>query len=137
MEEIIGLLVVLAVGIFKAVNKKFEDAGKQPQKPSQPFGPFGSLDPFEKDQEVLVPKAEPAAPRREPVAPRPVTPKPVAPRPAAATPQPMTFDFEDVQRQTKPRRPMLIEEEETSPREKIDPKKLVLYSEIMNPKFNE
>ena len=66
MEEIIGLLVVLAVGIFKAVNKKFEDAGKQPQKPSQPFGPFGSLDPFEKDQEVFVPKAEPAAPRREP-----------------------------------------------------------------------
>ena len=132
MEEIIGLLVVLAVGIFKAVNKKFEDAGKQPQKPSQPFGPFGSLDPFEKDQEVLVPKAEPAAPRREPVAPRPVEV-----RPAAATSQPMTFDFEDVQRQTKPRRPMLIEEEETSPREKIDPKKLVLYSEIMTPKFNE
>ena len=130
MEEIIGLLVVLAVGIFKAVNKKFEDAGKQPQKPSQPFGPFGSLDPFEKDQEVLVPKAEPAAPR-------PVTPKPVEIRPAAATPQPMTFDFEDVQRQTKARKPMLIEEEETSPREKIDPKKLVLYSEIMNPKFNE
>ena len=137
MEEIIGLLVVLAVGIFKAVNKKFEDAGKQPQKPSQPFGPFGSLDPFEKDQEVLVPKAEPAAPRREPVAPRPVTPKPVEIRPAAATPQPMTFDFEDVQRQTKARKPMLIEEEETSPREKIDPKKLVLYSEIMTPKFNE
>ena len=132
MEEIIGLVVVLAVGIFKAVNKKFEDAGKQPQKPSQPFGPFGSLDPFEKDQEVLVPKAEPAAPRREPVAPRPVEI-----RPAAATPQPMTFDFEDVQRQTKTRKPMLIEEEETSPKEKIDPKKLVLYSEIMNPKFNE
>ena len=132
MEEIIGLLVVLAVGIFKAVNKKFEDAGKQPQKPSQPFGPFGSLDPFEKDQEVLVPKAEPAAPRREPVAPRPVAPQRVAPKP-----QPMTFDLEDVQRQTKARKPMLIEEEEASQKEKIDPKKLVLYSEIMNPKFNE
>ena len=135
MEEIIGLLVVLAIGILKAVNKKFEDAGKQPQKPSQPFGPFGSLDPFDKDQEVFVPKAEPAAPRREPLAPRPVTPKPVEVKPAAPKPEPMTL--EDVQRQTKARKPMLIEEEETSPKEKIDPKKLVLYSEIMTPKFNE
>ena len=135
MEEIIGLLVILAVGIFKAVNKKFEDAGKQPQKPSQPFGPFGSLDPFEKDQEVLVPKAEPAAPRREPIFPRPVTARPVEAEPAAPKPEPMTL--EDVQRQTKTIKPMLIEEEETSPKEKIDPKKLVLYSEIMTPKFNE
>ena len=135
MEEIIGLLVILAIGIFKAVNKKFEDAGKQPQKPSQPFGPFGSLDPFEKDQEVLVPKAEPAAPRREPIFPRPVTARPVEAEPAAPKPEPMTL--EDVQRQTKTIKPMLIEEEETSPKEKIDPKKLVLYSEIMTPKFNE
>ena len=121
MEEIIGLLVVLAVGIFKAVNKKFEDAGKQPESPSQPFGPFGSLDPFGGESEVFVPKAEP-------VVPKPVTPKPVAPK--AST-------IEVVERQTKTRKPMLIEEEETSPKEKIDPKKLVLYSEIMTPKFNE
>ena len=131
MEEIIGLLVVLAVGIFKAVNKKFEDAGKQHQKPSQPFGPFGSLDPFGEDKD-FTPKQEPFVPKPEPIA-----PKPVAPRPAAAKPQPMTFDLEDVQRQTKARKPILIEEEEKGPKEKIDPKKLVLYSEIMTPKFNE
>ena len=116
MEEIIGLLVVLAVGIFKAVNKKFEDAGKQPQKPSHPIGPFGSLDPFGKEKDVFVP----------------VAPKPVAPKP-----QHRTFDLEDVQRQTKARKPILIEEEEKGSKEKIDPKKLVLYSEIMTPKFNE
>jgi hypothetical protein len=127
MEEIIGLLVVLAVGIFKAVNKKFEDAGKQPQKPSQPFGPFGSLDPFAEDKEVVTPRPEPIVPKQEPVVPRP---KPVTPKP-----QPMTFEF--VERQTKTKKPILIEEEETSPKEKIDPKKLVLYSEIMTPKFNE
>lgn len=135
MEEIIGLLVVLAVGIFKAVNKKFEDAGKQPQKPSQPFGPFGSLDPFEEDREVFVPEAEPVVPRHAPIFQRSVTPKPVEVKPAAPKPEPMTL--EDVQRQTRTRKPMLIEEEETSPKEKIDPKKLVLYSEIMTPKFNE
>ena len=126
MEEIIGLLVVLAVGIFKAVNKKFEDAGKQPQKPSQPFGPFGSLDPFGSEPEVFVPKAEP-------VELEPVKKKPAAVRTAAPKPSPI----EIVERQTKTRKPMLIEEEETSPKEKIDPKKLVLYSEIMTPKFNE
>ena len=135
MEEIIGLLVILAVGIFKAVNKKFEDAGKQPESPSKPFGQFGSLDPFEKDQEVFVPKAEPAVPRHEPIFPRPVTARPVEAKPAAPKPEPMTL--EDVQRQTKARKPMLIEEEEKGPKEKIDPKKLVLYSEIMTPKFNE
>ena len=137
MEEIIGLLVVLAVGIFKAVNKKFEDAGKQPQKPSQPFGPFGSLDPFEKDQEVFEPKAEPVVPKREQIFPSPVTPKPVEIKPVAPKSKPEPMTLEDVQRQTKARKPMLIEEEETSPKEKIDPKKLVLYSEIMTPKFNE
>ena len=117
MEEIIGLLVVLAIGIFKAVNKKFENAGKE--------------------KEVSVPEAELDAPRREPVTPIPVKPKPVEVKPAPANPQPMTFDLEGVQRQTKVRKPMLIEEEEKGPKEEIDPKKLVLYSEIMNPKFNE
>ena len=122
MEEIIGLLVVLAIGIFKAVNKKFENAGKQPESPSKPFGPFGSLDPFgEERPEVFVPKVEPVAP------------KPVAPKPAA----PKASTIEVVERQTKAKKPILIEEEETSPKEKIDPKKLVLYSEIMTPKFNE
>ena len=105
MEEIIGLLVILAVGIFKAVNKKFENAGKE--------------------KEVSMP--EPVVIRQEPVVPKK--------RPMASKQKPSAIEV--VERQTKVRKPMLIEEEETSPKEKIDPKKLVLYSEIMNPKFNE
>lgn len=105
MEEIIGLLVVLAVGIFKAVNKKFENAGKE--------------------KEVSMP--EPVVIRQEPVVPKK--------RPMASKQKPSAIEV--VERQTKVRKPMLIEEEETSPKEKIDPKKLVLYSEIMTPKFNE
>ena len=127
MEEIIGLLVVLAIGIFKAVNKKFENAGKQPESPTQPFGPFGSLDPFGSESEVFEPEVEPAAPK--PVEEK----KPAYVRPAA--PKPSTIEV--VERQTKTKKPMLIEEEEQGPKEKIDPKKLVLYSEIMTPKFNE
>ena len=105
MEEIIGLLVVLAIGIFKAVNKKFENAGKE--------------------KEVSMP--EPVVIRQEPVVPKK--------RPMASKQKPSAIEV--VERQTKVRKPMLIEEEETSPKEKIDPKKLVLYSEIMTPKFNE
>ena len=105
MEEIIGLLVVLAVGIFKAVNKKFENAGKE-KEVSMP-------EPVVIRQEPVVPKKRPMAPKQKPSA------------------------IEVVERQTKVRKPLLIEEEEKGPKEKIDPKKLVLYSEIMTPKFNE
>ena len=105
MEEIIGLLVVLAVGIFKAVNKKFENAGKE--------------------KEVSMP--EPVVIRQEPVVPKK--------RPMASKQKPSAIEV--VERQTKVRKPILIEEEEKGPKEKIDPKKLVLYSEIMTPKFNE
>ena len=105
MEEIIGLLVVLAVGIFKAVNKKFENAGKE--------------------KEVSMP--EPVVIRQEPVVPKK---RPMAPKQKSSA-------IEVVERQTKVRKPILIEEEEKGPKEKIDPKKLVLYSEIMTPKFNE
>ena len=112
MEEIIGLLVVLAIGILKAVNRKFENAGKQP--------------------EVVVPHVEPVAPKPvEEQKPAFVRPAPV--RPAA----PKVSTIEVVERQTKTKKPILIEEEEKGPKEKIDPKKLVLYSEIMTPKFNE
>ena len=105
MEEIIGLLVILAVGIFKAVNKKFENAGKE-KEVSMP-------EPVVIRQEPVVPKKRPMAPKQKPSA------------------------IEVVERQTKVRKPILIEEEEKGPKEKIDPKKLVLYSEIMTPKFNE
>ena len=105
MEEIIGLLVILAVGIFKAVNKKFENAGKE-KEVSMP-------EPVVIRQEPVVPKKRPMAPKQKPSA------------------------IEVVERQTKVRKPILIEEEEKGPKEEIDPKKLVLYSEIMTPKFNE
>ncbi|MBR5862715.1 MAG: hypothetical protein IKZ08_05230 [Bacteroidales bacterium] len=126
MEEIIGLVVVIIIGILKFVNEKYLNAGKQPESPSQPFGPLGSGDPSGGEPEVFVPKAEP-------VAPKPIEEKPAYVRPMS--PKPSTVEV--VQRQTKTRKPILIEEEEKSPKEEIDPKKLVLYSEIMTPKFNE
>ena len=121
MEEIIGLLVVLAIGIFKAVNKKLEDSGKKPAKPFVPEQPL--------------PETQVFVPQRRAAEPTPVAKKPVMPTPVASNTQPSTIEV--VTRQTTARKPMLEEPEEKGPKEKIDPKKLVIYSEIMKPKFNE
>ena len=119
MEEIIGLLVFIAIAIFKIVGKKLESAGtKQTPKTFQDV-----LD------ELIVEEQRPEAP-----APRPVQPEPVQPKPVRKQ-QPSTIEV--VTRQTAPKKPILEEPEPEGPKEKIDPKKLVLYSEIMNPKFNE
>jgi hypothetical protein len=128
MEEIIGLLVVLAVGIFKAVNKKFEEAGTQPDEIFEPMPDTHVQVPPVQQEPISVPK--PVEVRPEPVKPVVVPPRPVAPKPKPST-------IEVVDRQIVSRKPMLVEDEEKDPKEKIDPKKLVLYSEIMTPKFNE
>ena len=128
MEEIIGLLVVVAVAIFKAVGKKLENAGTKPDEKFEPV------------QEESMPEAPFFGPRpitveQTPVAPKPVMPKPVMPKPAAPRVNPSTIEV--VTRQTAPKKPILEEPEQDGPKEKIDTKKLVLYSEIMKPKFNE
>ena len=123
MEEIIGLLVVLAIGIFKAVGKKLENAGNQPTKTIEPM------------EEHPMPEPQVFDSHRRPVEPTPVVPMPVMPKPVAKKVQPSTIEV--VTRQTAPRKPLLEEPEPEGPKEKIDPKKLVLYSEIMKPKFNE
>ena len=122
MEEIIGLLVVLAIGIFKAVSKKLENAGTQ--QPTETYEPVeGQTIP---EHNVFIPRQ---------VVPEPVAPKPVAPKPVPRKAKPSTIEI--VTRQTAPKKPILEEPEQEGPKEKIDPKKLVLYSEIMKPKFNE
>lgn len=123
MEEIIGLLVILAIGIFKAVGKKLENAGNQP------------ADTFEPIEENPMPEPQAFDSRRRTAEPTPVAPKPVMPKPAA--PRIKSSTIEVVTRQTAPKKPILQEEEQEGPKEKIDPKKLVLYSEIMKQKFNE
>ena len=124
MEEIIGLLVVLAIGIFKAVSKKLENAGTQQ-------APKTFQDVLE---ELTMEEQRHEAPAPWPVQPEPVQPEPVQPKPVQKS-QPSTIEV--VTRQTAPKKPILEEPEPEGPKEKIDPKKLVLYSEIMNPKFNE
>jgi len=76
----------------------------------------------------------------------PPTPKPVTYYMPTDRVAPFFTMTENVERQTAPKtaqaqkpkaKPILLEEETKERREKIDPKKLVIYSEIMKPKFTE
>ena len=142
METIIGLLFILLPLIFKLIGKKFEQAGQseRAEKMREIAQTLGGGDdddeddPWELDDDGQVTEVRPAAPA--PVAPTPVVVRPVQPVQQTVA--------ENVTRQTtsrpkptvKAKRPML-EEETKKKGEKIDPKKLVIYSEIMKPKFTE
>ena len=128
MEEIIGLLIVVGTLILKVVGNRLEKSGKKaapeavPQEePEVDFDFKGWV------REALY-DAEAEAKAEEPLDQAPVVMKPEA---------------EAVRMQSKPvqkpvvRKPMLEEEESGKKGEKIDPKKLVIYSEIMKPKFTE
>ena len=156
METIIGLLFILLPLIFKLIGKKFEQAGQSERAEKMreiaqtlrggddddeddPFngwleGRTGRDIVVERDDDGQVTEVRPAAPA--PVAPTPVVGQPARPVQEVVT--------EKVTRQTtsrskptvKAKRPIL-EEETKKKGEKIDPKKLVIYSEIMKPKYTE
>lgn len=124
MEDLIGLLIVVAAMIFKVVSNRLDKAGKQAGKKDPETPASGSFDVKEWINEVLEEIEDEI----------PVTP--VVRKPA--------FE-ENVVRQTdrKPaaqpvqKKPILEEPVQEQNKEKIDPKKLVIYSEIMKPKYLE
>ena len=126
METIITLLIVLLPLVFKLIGKKFEQAGQSEK--AERMREFAEL--FGKDDDD-----DPAGAEFEDDL--PVTEV----RPAASV-RPAPVVTENVARQTTQKRkpvvkkPVLIEEEDRKG-EKIDPKKLVIYSEIMKPKYTE
>lgn len=124
MEDLIGLLIVVAAMIFKVVSNRLDKAGKQAGKKDPETPASGSFDVKEWINEVMEEIEDEI----------PVTP--VVRKPA--------FE-ENVARQTdrKPaaqpvqKKPILEEPVQEQNKEKIDPKKLVIYSEIMKPKYLE
>ena len=150
MEELIGLLIALAAVIFKAVGDRLEKSGKKPSAPVTPeYAPdTGGLDVKGGIFEVLEEAAGKSDESEEVsdddgqiVEVKPVV---VQPEPVKPAVEPVSF-METVNRTTRPKaeplRPAakrkMLQEDETSGKkgEKIDPKKLVIYSEIMKPKF--
>lgn len=133
MEEIIGLLIVVGTLILKVVGNRLEKSGKKaapeavPQEePEVDFDFKGWV------REALY-DAEAEAKAEEPLDQAPVVMKPEA---EAVRVQPKPVRPEPVKKPVI-RKPMLEEEESGKKGEKIDPKKLVIYSEIMKPKYTE
>lgn len=130
METIIGLLFILLPIVFKLINRKFEQAGqtdkaRQIKEIAEMFGAGESQDELDElDEPVIV----------EPVKPEPVEVK------APEVPQVHLWKAEATPAVRKPdivrrKKPILEEDDSRKKKEKIDPKKLIVYSEIMNRKY--
>lgn len=144
METIIGLLFILLPVIFKFIGKRLEQSGQ-----SDKAGKFKKIaEALNSDEEVETPifdwlseepAEQPELPVEEPVKPAPVViPVPVEPQIHLweAEAQPVSKKkIKHAHKSVKARKPMLEEEVPQKKREKIDPKKLVIYSEIMKPKY--
>ena len=122
METIFTLILVLLPVIFKLIGKRLENAGTQPQA-------IDEQQPIEDWAEVLRRHIE--AQQQEDAV--PVTP--VQDTPVQEKAMPATKD--------QPRKPLykpakpILQEEDNKKKEKIDTKKLIVYSEIMKPKYTE
>ncbi len=128
METILGLLLVLLPLIFKLVEKKLKSSGntKAADKVHEWAEMFGQKeDDKEDDDDDDVPATVTVIPVDQPAQEAPSVVAPFQPVPVRSAARVAA---------KKPSKPML-EEEETKKKEKIDPKKLVVYSEIMKPKF--
>lgn len=125
METIIGLLVIILPVILKAIGKKLENAAS-PGAPGT-SGTAGAPDiPYIPGMsgrlEEMFGEDEPS----EPVYTMPEEAVPMRPMPKR--PQPV---------HPKPKAPILQEDAQQHEKEKIDLKKMVVYSEIMKPKYDE
>lgn len=142
MEDIIITVLALALGLgFKVIEKKLKSAGKPAKvgrfkeladlfggEGAEVFPPVApSEDPEEFPMGPVAPDAEQS---RQVSVPEPVVIEPVAPAPVVAP-------VEEAPRSVKPVNAPILQEEEPEQKERIDPKKLIVYSEIMKPKYLE
>ena len=131
METIIGLLFVLLPVIFKLIGKRLEQAGK-----NEDAGMIREITQTHQDSETVNTEFDDirrwlngeSEPNGEVQIDVPLMETAVEEAPPA---------FE-IPKTDKKKGPILLEEDVTNvKKEKIDPKKLVIYSEIMNPKYTE
>ena len=143
METIIGLLFILLPVILKLVGKRLEQSG-QPEKAKKLQDLLDTVydgkddDKLKDEQDDGLEVEYDDDGQIVSVHPRMVwKPEPIVPvvekkvEPAA---QIHLWEVKEGIPATK-KKPMLVEEAPKKKREKIDPKKLVVYSEIMKPKF--
>ena len=113
-DSLIGLLFVLLPAILGLVGKKLDKAGKDGKQTSPKPVEFTSVEPEEMAQEGQ----RSVRKKRKPVP----TSEPSEQQPIAKKKAQTTYG---------------VQEEEPRMKDKMDPKKLVIYSELMKPKFLE
>ena len=114
METIIGLLVILLPVIFKSIEKKLEKTGNYEQAKRDESPVYEPV-----SEPVLKPEPEPVMPVM-----------PVMDKPKVQKVQPV----QKVQKPSKKKDQPMVEKD-TVKKEKIDARKMVVYSEIMKRKF--
>lgn len=133
METIVGLLFILLPVIFKLIEKKLQQSGTAAQQETV----RQIKDLFEMEENDLTDEIEDDV--------EPEIGDYVEPEPKFVV-NPVVEFLEKVEPQVvkpaapaqkKRTAPILMEEKDNKKKEKIDPKKLVLYSEIMKPKHQE
>ena len=120
MEELIGILVLVVLFIFKMIDKKFSNASAKSAPGVDQREAFPTVELEETEEEVKPVVYQRPEPQPEP--------KP-RPKPAPKS------ELKPVTKSRPKARQPILEEETKKTREKIDPKKLVVYSEIMNRKY--
>ena len=121
MDEIITIVIVVAAIAFKLVSKKLGSAGGDEVFPTIPVA-SDEQEHLDVADEIVIDEAEPALPVS------PFVQKSII-RKTDDSVKPAKVKVET---------PILEEEQlEEKEREKVDPKKLVIYSEIMKPKYME
>lgn len=135
METIITLLFILLPVIFKLIEKKLKDSSKAQQADA-----VREIADLFKEEEEPVKEEERVDDVRQPVKPASVVVlPPVAPKQEYKSYQTVAQQRVEVKNKTvsKASSPKKSVAEKKDKKIKIDPKNLVIYSEIMKPKYKE
>ena len=140
MEEIIGILVVVVLAIVKIIDKKFSSASAKPAPGAETHEVFPEIEVEETERPVYrQERMYPEFQRPEPMQPEPMQPVRKMPEHFAGQPVVKPVDKPVARPAAKPsakkNTESFLKEEPQKTREKIDPKKLIVYSEIMNRKY--
>ena len=135
--------MLLLPAIFKLIEKKLQTSGKEEQAKkvrdfTDIFKEDESSSSYEGDESAFEESAEPMA---APAVERPQNNEPVPLKRVESETVGKTVSFFNVEGQKvirKKKAPViLLEEPQIKKKEKIDPKKMVIYSEIMKPKYQD
>lgn len=124
METVIGVIVTVTFLVFKVIEKKMKDSAKR-TAPQQEGAP---------DWEEIL-SQELVREKQQVPEPMPVQPQPEQNLKPEQKPKPKSEPKPQERQQKIEPTPMADSVKETPKKEKVDPKKLVIYSEIMNRKY--